>query len=112
MCFNTEYVEKLTLGGAVPPLSDFEGPEEEGEEIPGEVILSDGKISVNVNRKAVKLTVTNTGDRPIQASDTCSLRPSITPLCYIHSNPFALWSRMQWTCFVPLHIFCITNHRI
>ena len=34
--------------------------------IPGEVIAADGEIELNVGRKTVKLSVANTGDRPIQ----------------------------------------------
>jgi len=34
--------------------------------IPGEVFTQDGDISLNAGRKTVTLSVTNTGDRPIQ----------------------------------------------
>ena len=34
--------------------------------IPGEIILADGDIELNKGRKRVSLTVTNSGDRPIQ----------------------------------------------
>ena len=34
--------------------------------IPGEIITAKGDIELNAGRKAVKLTVANTGDRPIQ----------------------------------------------
>jgi urease subunit beta len=34
--------------------------------IPGEIILADGEIELNADRKTVTLTVANTGDRPIQ----------------------------------------------
>ena len=34
--------------------------------IPGEYLLEDGDIEANVGRRTVELTVTNTGDRPIQ----------------------------------------------
>jgi len=34
--------------------------------IPGEMFIQDGEIELNVGRKTVKLSVTNTGDRPIQ----------------------------------------------
>jgi len=34
--------------------------------IPGEYILATGDISANVNRTTVKMTVINTGDRPVQ----------------------------------------------
>jgi len=34
--------------------------------IPGEILTQDGDIILNANRTTVALTVTNTGDRPIQ----------------------------------------------
>jgi urease beta subunit len=34
--------------------------------IPGEIITKDGEIALNAGRPGVKLSVTNTGDRPIQ----------------------------------------------
>ena len=34
--------------------------------IPGEIMPRKGDIQLNAARKAIKLTVTNTGDRPIQ----------------------------------------------
>jgi urease subunit beta len=34
--------------------------------IPGEIITAEGDIELNAGRKAVSLTVANTGDRPIQ----------------------------------------------
>jgi len=34
--------------------------------IPGEYILAEGDIEINVGRRTVKLGVTNTGDRPVQ----------------------------------------------
>jgi urease subunit beta len=34
--------------------------------IPGEIITAKGDIELNAGRKAVTLTVANTGDRPIQ----------------------------------------------
>ena len=34
--------------------------------IPGEVIPADGEIQLNIGRETCKLTVANTGDRPIQ----------------------------------------------
>jgi urease subunit beta len=33
---------------------------------PGELIIQDGEIELNVGRKTVTLAVSNTGDRPIQ----------------------------------------------
>lgn len=33
---------------------------------PGEIIPADGDIEINVGRETVRLTVGNTGDRPIQ----------------------------------------------
>ena len=34
--------------------------------IPGEVLVTPGEIEINVGRTTVRLTVANTGDRPIQ----------------------------------------------
>ncbi len=34
--------------------------------IPGEIIAQNGEIELNIDRATVKLTVSNTGDRPIQ----------------------------------------------
>ncbi|MDA1089919.1 MAG: urease subunit beta [Proteobacteria bacterium] len=34
--------------------------------IPGEIIVADGDIILNVGRKTTTLTVANTGDRPVQ----------------------------------------------
>ncbi len=34
--------------------------------IPGEYILAEGDIEANVGRETLELTITNTGDRPVQ----------------------------------------------
>ena len=34
--------------------------------IPGEYFIKDGEIEINADRKTVTMSVTNTGDRPIQ----------------------------------------------
>ena len=34
--------------------------------IPGEMFIKDGELTLNAGRKALTLTVANTGDRPIQ----------------------------------------------
>ena len=34
--------------------------------IPGEYFIKDGEIELNTGRKTITMTVTNTGDRPIQ----------------------------------------------
>jgi urease subunit beta len=34
--------------------------------IPGEMFIKDGEIELNKGRRSVKLSVSNTGDRPIQ----------------------------------------------
>ena len=34
--------------------------------IPGEIIAADGELELNVGRRLTRLTVANTGDRPIQ----------------------------------------------
>ena len=34
--------------------------------IPGQLFVADGDIEINVGRKTIKLTIANTGDRPVQ----------------------------------------------
>ena len=34
--------------------------------IPGELLVDDGEIQINVGRKTIKVRVANTGDRPVQ----------------------------------------------
>ena len=34
--------------------------------IPGELLAAEGEIELNVGRPTIRLTVTNTGDRPVQ----------------------------------------------
>ena len=34
--------------------------------IPGEILCADGEIELNAGREAITLTVSNTGDRPVQ----------------------------------------------
>ena len=34
--------------------------------IPGEIVTADGDLELNAGRRALRLTVANTGDRPIQ----------------------------------------------
>ncbi|MEM6850490.1 MAG: urease subunit beta [Pseudomonadota bacterium] len=34
--------------------------------IPGEIITADGDLTLNEGREAIKLTIANSGDRPIQ----------------------------------------------
>lgn len=48
----------------VPDLSEFEGPLE--SLAPGEVSPIDGELEINAGREAVRLEVTNLGDRPVQ----------------------------------------------
>src|SRR5205085_6033940 len=38
----------------------------EAQMIPGEMFIKDGEITLNAGRKTVMLSVTNSGDRPIQ----------------------------------------------
>lgn len=37
-----------------------------GKQIPGEYLIDDGEIAINVGRDRIILAVANTGDRPIQ----------------------------------------------
>jgi len=34
--------------------------------VPGEIIPADGEITINDGRETIRITVTNTGDRPVQ----------------------------------------------
>ena len=48
--------------------------------IPGEMFIKDGEITLNSGRKTVMLTVTNTGDRPIQVGSHyhfCETNPAL-----------------------------------
>lgn len=56
------------IDNAVPSPEQF--LEMEDKTIPGDVILKGGSITLNHGRKAVRLKVTNTGDRPIQVLQT------------------------------------------
>ena len=38
----------------------------QGHRIPGEYLIDEGEIALNVGRETLTLTVANTGDRPIQ----------------------------------------------
>jgi len=60
---------ELALYGSflpVPDLSVFEGSIKDSEIIPGSYDTLPGEITLNQNRSAVTLEVTNLGDRPIQ----------------------------------------------
>lgn len=53
----------------IPEQSLFKLPEEEeyeGTKMPGAVVSVKGKIQLNVDRKRIRLRVTNKGDRPVQ----------------------------------------------
>lgn len=52
------------MSSAVPSLNKF--LQIDDDEAPGEVSFGSGIISLNPGRKAVSLSVINTGDRPIQ----------------------------------------------
>ncbi|KAK8613866.1 hypothetical protein V6N13_101621 [Hibiscus sabdariffa] len=57
---------ELALYGSFLPVPSHEKPEMEDRTVPGNVIPKDGTIALNVNRRAVKINVTNRGDRPVQ----------------------------------------------
>src|ERR1700675_3998833 len=57
---------KQGVDGRVKPGHDVERSWEEFEMIPGEMFIKDGAIELNKGRKTVTLSVSNTGDRPIQ----------------------------------------------
>jgi urease subunit beta len=48
--------------------------------IPGEMFIKDGEIEINAGRKTVELSVSNTGDRPIQVGSHyhfCETNPAL-----------------------------------
>jgi urease subunit beta len=48
--------------------------------IPGEMFIKDGGIEINAGRKTVELSVSNTGDRPIQVGSHyhfCETNPAL-----------------------------------
>jgi urease subunit gamma/beta len=57
----------LALYGSFLPVPSLElFPPHEGDIEPGEVLVGSGEIELNADRRRLQLTVTNTGDRPIQ----------------------------------------------
>ncbi|XP_027153562.1 urease [Coffea eugenioides] len=78
---------ELALYGSflpVPSLDKF--PPVEAGKIPGEIIFGGGSITLNPGRRAVKLQVTNTGDRPIQVGSHYH---------FIEANPYLVFDRMK-----------------
>ncbi|XP_030541998.1 urease [Rhodamnia argentea] len=77
----------LALHGSflpVPPLEKFSYIEE--DKVPGEVIFGNGNVVINRGRKAVILSVANTGDRPIQVGSHYH---------FIEANPFLVFDRKK-----------------
>jgi urease subunit beta len=59
----------LTRLASLATLSPFHGERETervAHMIPGEMFIQDGEIELNAGRRTAALSVTNTGDRPIQ----------------------------------------------
>ncbi|CAI9093247.1 OLC1v1028706C1 [Oldenlandia corymbosa var. corymbosa] len=86
---------ELALHGSflpVPSLDKF--PPLETGTLPGEIIFRDGFITLNSGRKAVKLKVTNTGDRPIQVGSHYH---------FIEVNPYLVFDRRK-ACAMRLNI--------
>ena len=50
----------------MPDIVLIADPRSERCMIPGEYLIQDGEITLNADRKAITLTVANTGDRPVQ----------------------------------------------
>ncbi|KAL3511416.1 hypothetical protein ACH5RR_030817 [Cinchona calisaya] len=78
---------ELALHGSflpVPSLDKF--PPVEAGKIPGEIIFGGGRITLNCGRRAVKLQVTNTGDRPIQIGSHYH---------FIEANPYLVFDRRK-----------------
>ncbi|KAL2253736.1 urease [Sesamum indicum] len=78
---------ELALHGTflpVPSLDKF--PTLEVCKIPGQLLFSQGLITINLGRKGVVLKVTNTGDRPIQVGSHYH---------FIEVNPFLVFDRSK-----------------
>ncbi|XP_074574155.1 urease isoform X2 [Curcuma longa] len=78
---------ELALYGSflpVPSLDKFHG--DEHDDFPGEIIFAAGKIVINYGRKAVKIKVTNTADRPIQVGSHYH---------FIETNPYLVFDRRR-----------------
>src|SRR5437870_4071399 len=58
--------------------------------IPGEYMLADGPIEANVGRRTVRLTVANTGDRPIQVGSHFHFFESNKALRFDRSAAFGM----------------------
>lgn len=54
--------------------------------IPGELFVEDGEIEINVGRETVKVTVSNSGDRPIQVGSHYH---------FFEANPALLFDRAK-----------------
>jgi urease len=72
----------------IPDNSKFELPTTipQPEEAPGAIIVKPGKLQLNVGRDRVAVTVTNTGDRPIQIGSHYH---------FIETNPALLFDRAK-----------------
>ncbi|KAK9276387.1 hypothetical protein L1049_005920 [Liquidambar formosana] len=78
---------ELALYGSflpVPSLDKF--PSMEDDKIPGEMSFGAGNITLNHGRKAVILSITNTGDRPIQVGSHYH---------FIEVNPYLVFDRRK-----------------
>ncbi len=58
--------------------------------IPGEYILSDTPIEANIGRKTVSMTVTNTGDRPVQVGSHFHFFESNKALVFERAKAFGM----------------------
>mmetsp|Transcript_60404 Transcript_60404/g.139262 ORF Transcript_60404/g.139262 Transcript_60404/m.139262 type:complete len:778 (+) Transcript_60404:313-2646(+) len=58
----------LALQGSFLPIPDLTvfGGEEVDEVVPGKVMVGEEPVEINAGRRLIELTVTNTGDRPVQ----------------------------------------------
>ncbi|MDS1115260.1 urease subunit beta [Gordonia westfalica] len=57
----------VTIHDPIRPAANTHADEEGAvEEVPGEILTEDGEIELNAGRRTDRLTVANTGDRPIQ----------------------------------------------
>lgn len=73
-------------GSFLPVPSPDKFLEMEDKMVPGDLIFKDGIISLNLGRKAVRLNVTNRGDRPVQVGSHYH---------FIEVNPYLVFDRRR-----------------
>ena len=62
--------------------------------IPGEMLVDDGDVEINAGRETVKITVANSGDRPVQVGSHYH---------FFETNPALAFDRRGNPWFPPQH---------